>query len=1041
MRQFFICPFILLMMHLGVAQEAKWRYDFLALSNINSPFTKNDLLITGAVQDGDGFIWIFGKDGILGYDGQSVFPFAEDLSPEFLFYTKYYHQTKLDIDHNFWIFGRQSGTIIINREGTSYSVFERPDILKKNKSFFSDGIFESDSILWLTSTDFGFHRYHLAHKSWEHFYPDAMPQEKPELSNGYLIRDPLEPNAFYYSHLNGIFNFNYEKRILNYYPLLNSFEKSRHGFLLPLTIFSGELLLGGHFGRGIERFNYNQKKWKDTKITFDIFDKIAPFVLSFFKYDDDKLILGLYSDNKMGVLERHADSSITSKLLEIPLHQNRPRYDQRIFRAENGSIHLIGQTGITRIIEDQNNFTYYRLTPPESDKNNWQRSFLQLEDPNQFLLGTYYGDGLIVVDWKEKSNHFISYKSGSSYFEYDVFMYALAYSNDHHIWIGTNEGMLKVDLQKNEIRSATEFSTHPILKNADIRFLYNEHNRLWISTFSNGVFLYDYETSQTMHIISDNNLLIHQIIQKKDFLWLATSIGVRKWNYIENEFIVDPFLDSLKLHATDILEIGDSLWVASRTRGLWNITFKSGNAFSATQHINPETPLLNFLHKLIHHTTKNEILMNTGAGYSTFNILTNTFVSYLLYDGIGFTGKNGSIFEMLTDGTVINGANRYFQYFDPDSLVKNLEKPKAYIKQLSANGDILKLNDVEIEDVHLAKGTDNISIKMGAVNYNLHPINYFSYRMKGLDENWSAWSTNDYINYSNLKGGNYKFEYRVANKIFEFGKSKAIPITINKKFYESWIFKILLVLVGLGILAILIQLRDRIRNRENLLKEEYQSQINELQMNALQLQMNPHFVFNSINSINYYIIKNERDKASNYLAKFSRLIRLILENSKQKLISLEKELEAIRLYLEIEQVRFEGKFKFEIVVDDSVNLSSTQIPPLIIQPYVENAIWHGLMHKENPGHLSITIKNANSNVKCVIEDDGIGREASMKIGTGRGRNKNSLGTKITKNRLEYVGKIYGIKTDIEFIDLKHMDGTAAGTRVIITSPKLNPEQK
>ena len=230
--------------------------------------------------------------------------------------------------------------------------------------------------------------------------------------------------------------------------------------------------------------------------------------------------------------------------------------------------------------------------------------------------------------------------------------------------------------------------------------------------------------------------------------------------------------------------------------------------------------------------------------------------------------------------------------------------------------------------------------------------------------------------------------------------------------------------------------RNRQMKRETAIAEEYQKQINELQMNALQLQMNPHFVFNSINSINYFIIQNDRDRASNYLAKFSRLIRQILENSKSKLISLEQELEAIQLYLEIEQVRFEGKFDFEIKIDEQVQLSSIQIPPLIIQPYVENAIWHGLMNKPDPGQLLLHIRNAGDSVLCIIEDDGIGREAAGKLDTGKGMRKQSLGTKITKDRLQYIQEMYGIQTDVETIDLTHMDGSAAGTRVVIKIPKL-----
>jgi len=211
----------------------------------------------------------------------------------------------------------------------------------------------------------------------------------------------------------------------------------------------------------------------------------------------------------------------------------------------------------------------------------------------------------------------------------------------------------------------------------------------------------------------------------------------------------------------------------------------------------------------------------------------------------------------------------------------------------------------------------------------------------------------------------------------------------------------------------------------------------ELKLNALPAQMNPHFIFNSINSINYYIIQNDRDKASSYLGKFSRLIRMILENSKLEFISLEQEFEAIALYLEIEQMRFEGRFEFELVTDKQVRLATVKIPPLIIQPYVENAIWHGLMHKDGKGYLSIYINDSNGLVKCVIEDDGIGREAAAALSNGKKMSKQSLGTEITKDRLAYIHEMYGIQIDVEIKDLKNMNGSAAGTRVTVKIPKLN----
>src|ERR671913_362244 len=157
-------------------------------------------------------------------------------------------------------------------------------------------------------------------------------------------------------------------------------------------------------------------------------------------------------------------------------------------------------------------------------------------------------------------------------------------------------------------------------------------------------------------------------------------------------------------------------------------------------------------------------------------------------------------------------------------------------------------------------------------------------------------------------------------------------------------------------------------------KAEFQQQAAELEMQALRAQMNPHFIFNSLSSINRFILQNNSEQASEYLIKFSKLIRLILQNAQASLISLESELESLRLYLELEALRLENRFDYKITLSQDLDLFALKVPPLIIQPYAENAIWHGLSHKEEKGHLEIELFQQEEILFCKITDDGIGRK-------------------------------------------------------------------
>ena len=211
---------------------------------------------------------------------------------------------------------------------------------------------------------------------------------------------------------------------------------------------------------------------------------------------------------------------------------------------------------------------------------------------------------------------------------------------------------------------------------------------------------------------------------------------------------------------------------------------------------------------------------------------------------------------------------------------------------------------------------------------------------------------------------------------------------------------------------------------------QLQHQLSELKIEALRAQMNPHFIFNALNSINRYIIRSDRETASDYLVKFSKLMRLVLENSKSSLVTLQNETDALRLYIEMEQLRFDHKFDYSISIDPAIDKERTMIPPLVLQPYVENAIWHGLLNKGEAGKVSISIKNNNGNsLFCTVEDDGIGREkaAEMKSKT-LGSNK-SFGTEITRERIKLLN---GDDRNFKIIDLYDSNQQPAGTRVEIT---------
>ncbi|MCK5839765.1 MAG: histidine kinase, partial [Bacteroidales bacterium] len=208
-----------------------------------------------------------------------------------------------------------------------------------------------------------------------------------------------------------------------------------------------------------------------------------------------------------------------------------------------------------------------------------------------------------------------------------------------------------------------------------------------------------------------------------------------------------------------------------------------------------------------------------------------------------------------------------------------------------------------------------------------------------------------------------------------------------------------------------------------------EKQLYDTELQTLRLQMNPHFIFNTLNSIQSYILSSDSYNAVEYLGKFSQLMRLILTNSREPFISLAEEVKALTYYLDIEKLRFDNKFEYSFVIDPAIDEEFMEIPPMLVQPYVENAIIHGLIHKEGKGNININLKLDGDLIVWAIEDNGIGREKAMQIKRDSGLQQKSRGMLITMERLKVLNKKNEQIFRVNVIDLKEEKGLPTGTRV------------
>lgn len=263
------------------------------------------------------------------------------------------------------------------------------------------------------------------------------------------------------------------------------------------------------------------------------------------------------------------------------------------------------------------------------------------------------------------------------------------------------------------------------------------------------------------------------------------------------------------------------------------------------------------------------------------------------------------------------------------------------------------------------------------------------------------------------------------------GSVTALVLGDIQYFMIGVIIEIFIFGMGLGILM------KRREDERSVLNKEMEK----VKMRALQTQMNPHFIFNSLNSIRSYMIKNETKEASGYLSKFSRLIRQILEYSTEEFITLKEELQVLSLYVQIEQLRFRDEFGFIIKVDESLNDEELIVPPLIVQPFLENAIWHGLMQKQGEKKIELFVEDAGNKLKIVLRDNGIGRDEASRNNVGKQKENRSMAIDLTRQRIEMLEEKDKKGDKVTIIDLYDDSRAPKGTEVRLLIPKIQKRVK
>jgi two-component sensor histidine kinase len=394
---------------------------------------------------------------------------------------------------------------------------------------------------------------------------------------------------------------------------------------------------------------------------------------------------------------------------------------------------------------------------------------------------------------------------------------------------------------------------------------------------------------------------------------------------------------------------------------------------------------------------------------------------------IEFNNVNGIICR---DSILYVGSDDGLTLIPIKECANNLFLPaKPYFNNILLDGKEIDFSSGEID----FRGHKKIGIEYASISYSTLPLKY-SYILEGYDKNWTQ-SNETNVVYQNLPPGFYTFKLQSRKINEDFGNTVELSLNVRPTFFQR---KITLIAISLILILVLVLIILYFKNKQ-LKQKETESLLLSLENKALQSMMNPHFIFNALSSIQSYLLQNKASEAGTYLSQFARLIRQNMNSLKSNFINIEDEVERLRNYLELERFRMEGKFDYTIDVDDQLESDEISIPSMIVQPFAENAIWHGISSLPGDGLINIRFeKKDEKSILVIIEDNGIGITQSSEFPKS-GEHLN-MGIGLTEKRLKLIGEKVNVKSEIITEEL-NPGLPNPGTRVILIVPISTDEYR
>ena len=975
-------------------------------------YSKENGLISNEIRDvaydQEGFIWLATPKGIERFDGQRFIHFKHDPVDSSSIASNDIQGLVFDKNQTIWAFTYNKGLVAIHTE-----TFEVRNYSKRTIGSFGsnriNALAVQDHKIWYTSAEGKLYLFDTKTKQTKSFTFPALEKESPVLSA--ILIDKTDPAKLWITSSEGLYRFSVNTQKWKHYefsrttdisPVETSFYRNEMTSLVEDD--KGNLFIGLRKG-GMLYFNQNQGVFRVFPISID---ELKYQTISSIEWRDERYLYLCLLNKEILLFD-------TSKK-EYVRYEESERSAVMPFRITKfGSQLAIASSNAGLFVHDESLIYGAKMTSDLQLRNvkysvDGKRAY-QLLGSGTPVLRRILGNGpeQIRLDGLTDAKCFYFLKNGNM------------------LVVGAN-GVMFVDRDYRTVRKMI----HSDHRSIDHRFqnsLLVGDSLLFVGTLDASLLrirLNDFSSERIYEISSET-----KSDETREYFPLAMiQVGERVY-FSENEQLYRYNIRSGKVDRENLfnhentdqiiclaVEDQQKLWIGTRASGVWSYDLKS-------KALENEYTSFNGLQ----NDEVNQLILDKSKRLWVLNPSCVAIVNTTLRKVRSLEKRNG-----ISDVFGINITPDSIYFLQRNSYVVSAVSSKLPVRKV-AMPYILQIKEMNgigrfsTNKFRYAYFENNLVFEFGVKDFSNAENNIVSYRMLGLNSNWINGNQKNEALYHNLPGGKYVFQVQVV----EGDESRIISYSfkITKPFWLRWWFMTLSsVIVAFGIWYYMRSRIRRIQSTEQM-KSEFSLQINELESRALRAQMNPHFLFNSLNSIRLFILKNEVDSAADYIAKFSKLLRMILNYSRQDMITVYDEIQSLKLYLEFERLRFDQDFDFDLQIDGQEVLDC-QIPPMIIQPFIENAIWHGLMPRtEDGGRIRVSFQKQQSGLYVMVQDNGIGREKAKENNRKRSLKEGSVGLQITKDRLRSLTLRTKRQNEFEIEDLIDENGKAIGTLVTL----------